>query len=203
MQIRLEQEKDYLKVENLVRDSFWNVYRPGAYEHFIVHKLRNDESFMGNLAYVIECDEKIVGHINYSEGEIRYENNIAPAVVLGPVAIDKNYQNQGLGSKLISCTLEMAQDNNIPFVFVVGDEDYYSRFGFESASKYDFYLDGTELSEENPFFMIRIFDENEVNDDLGIFHNPEVFDVDENEVDEFDKQFEYKEKLVKEGQLGV
>ena len=78
-----------------------------------------------------------------------------------------------------------------------------SRFGFRSASKYNIYLEGTELCEENPFFMIRIFDESKLRKDLGIFHNPEVFNVDEKEVDEFDRQFEYKEKLVKEGQLGV
>ena len=203
MKIRLENENDYLEAENLVRDSFWNVYRPGAYEYFIVHNLRDDESFMGNLAYVIEEDEKIIGYINYSEGEIRYENDIEPAVILGPVAIAKNCQNQGLGSELINCTLKIAQDDGIPYVFVVGDENYYSRFGFQSASKYNLYLDGTDLSEENPFFMIKIFDEDKVKKDLGIFRIPEVFNVDEREVDEFDKQFEYKEKLIKEGQLGV
>jgi hypothetical protein len=203
MKIRLENENDYLEVENLVRNSFWNVYRPGAYEHFIVHNLRDDESFIGNLAYVIEDNDKIIGHINYSEGEIRYENDIEPAVILGPVAIDKDCQNKGLGSELINCTLKIAQDDGIPHVFVVGDENYYSRFGFQSASKYNLYLDGTDLSEENPFFMIKIFDEDKVKKDLGIFSIPEVFNVDEREVDEFDKQFEYKEKLIKEGQLGV
>ncbi len=108
-----------------------------------------------------------------------------------------------MGSKLINYTLEIVQNDDIPFVFVVGDENYYSRFGFKSASKYNIYLEGTEISEENPFFMIRIFDESKLRKDLGIFHNPEVFNVDEKEVDEFDRQFEYKEKLIKEGQLGV
>ena len=64
MKISLETENDYLEVENLVRNSFWNVYRPGAFEHYIVHHLRNDESFINDFAYVIECDCKIRGHIN-------------------------------------------------------------------------------------------------------------------------------------------
>ena len=203
MKIRLELEKDYFKVENLVRDSFWNVYRPGAYEHFIVHNLRNDESFMDNMAYVIEEGDEIIGHINYSQGKICFENECKPAVVLGPIAIDENYQNQGLGSKLIEYTLKIAQNDNIPFVFVVGDENYYERFGFETASKYNVYLNGTDSDEENPFFMIKIFDKSDINFKKAIFYNPEVFDVDERDVDEFDKQFEFKEKLVKEGQLGV
>lgn len=203
MEIRLENEKDYLEVEKIVRNSFWNVYRPGAYEHFIVHNLRNDKSFISNLAYVIEDEGKIIGHISYSNGEIRYENAISNAVMLGPVAIDENYRNRGLGSKLIDFTLKLAQKDNIPFIFVVGDEKYYSRFGFVCASEYGFYLNGTSTDNKNPFFMIKIFDDVKIGNDLGIFHTPEVFDVDECEVDEFDRQFEFKEKLIKEGQLGV
>mgnify|MGYP003498936233 FL=1 len=96
----------------------------------------------------------------------------------------------------------------IPFVFVIGDEDYYSRFGFESASKYNIYLEGTDTEDENPFFMIKILNGNEniikdLDFDKGIFYNPEVFDVDEDMVDEFDKNFEYKEKKVLEGQLDI
>ena len=53
--------------------------------------------------------------------------------------------------------------------------------------------------------MIKIF-ENVLDDedyDKGIFHNPEVFNVDEKDVDEYDKNFEYKEKRVQEGQLEI
>ena len=203
VKIRPENENDYLKVEEMVRDSFWNVYRPGAYEHFIVHNLREDESFLEELAHVIEDDGRIIGHINYSKGKISYEKISIQAVMLGPIAIDRDYQNRGLGSKLINHTLEIAQKDGIPFVLVVGDENYYSRFGFECASRYHLYLEGTDISQENPFFMIRIFDESEVNGQFGIFRNPDVFDVDEMEVDEFDRKFEFREKLVKEGQLGV
>ena len=202
-EIRPENEKDYLEVENLVRNSFWNIYRPGAYEHLIVHNLREDESFISKLAYVIEKDDKIIGHINYSTGKIDYDDSSKPAVILGPLAIDKDFQSQGYGSKLIEYTLDLAKNENIPFVFVVGDEDYYSRFGFESASKYKLYLEGTDIKEENPFFMIKIFNESEITGEMGIFYNPDVFNVDEDEVDEFDRNFDYKEKLVLEGQLGV
>lgn len=201
MQMRLEREDDYLEVEKMVRDSFWNIYRPGAFEHFIVHHLRDDESFIDNMAYVIEKDSKIVAHINYSKGYLLFENQTTDAVVLGPVAVAKDYQNQGLGTQLISYTLDLAKD--YPYVFVIGDENYYERFGFVSASRYNIYLDGTDMEEENPFFMIKVFDEDELSGELAVFHNPDVFDVGVDEVDEFDRQFEYKEKLVLEGQLGV
>ena len=46
MEIRLERRTDFKSVENLIREAFWNIYRPGCYEHFIVHKLRHDMSFI-------------------------------------------------------------------------------------------------------------------------------------------------------------
>ena len=200
MKIRLENENDSWEVENLVRNSFWNVYRPGAFEHYIVHNLRDDESFIRNLAYVIEDNGKIIGHINYSKGFIDYTDEKIDAIVLGPVAIDENYQNKGLGSKLINFTLKLASDN-FPFVFVIGDENYYSRFGFQSASEYNLFLEGTDVNEESPFFMIRLFDEKNLKDKPGIFHNPEVFNINQRDVDEFDKQFEFKQKMILDSQL--
>ena len=199
LKIRLEEEKDYFEVENLVRNSFWNVYRPGAFEHFIVHNLRDDGSFIKDLAYVIEKDGNIIGHINYSVGKL---SNSISAPVLGPIAIDKQHQRKGYGSKLIEFTLKLAKDMGFPFIFVIGDENYYSRFGFESASKYNLFLDGTDTTQENPFFMVKLIEE-QFNNEPVMFHNPDVFMVPEDEVDEFDKQFEPKEKLVLEGQLGV
>ena len=89
----------------------------------------------------------------------------------------------------------------IPFVLVIGDENYYYRFGFESASKYGIFLEGTDTDDECPFFMIRVFDESLLKSELGIFHNPDVFDVNENEVNEFDRRFEPREKLVLDTQL--
>ena len=200
--IRLENPADYLEVENLVRDSFWNVYRPGAFEHYIVHNLRNHESFIKELAYVIEKRKKIIAHINYSAGRICFENgNFQKALVLGPICVDRKWQNQGYGTKLINHSLKIIAEKDIPYVFVIGDENYYKRFGFETASKYKFYLKGTDRSEENPFFMIKIFDEEKIGMEWGIFENPDVFDIDPQDVDEFDRKFEYKEKRIQEGQL--
>lgn len=105
MKIRLENEKDYFKVENLLRDSFQMFYRSGAFEHYIVHNLRKNESSISNMAYVIERDGEIMGNINYSSGLIDYGNESVPAIVFGPVAIHEDFQNKGLGSELIEYTL--------------------------------------------------------------------------------------------------
>lgn len=44
--VRLEKESEYRAVENLVRDSFWNVYRPGAMEHYVLHCFRRNPIFI-------------------------------------------------------------------------------------------------------------------------------------------------------------
>ena len=59
--IRLETSKDHTEVEYLVRESFWNVYRPGCLEHYVLHCLRNDPAFIHELDFVMERDGVIIG----------------------------------------------------------------------------------------------------------------------------------------------
>ena len=54
LNIRLETPQDYAEVEKLVRDSFWNVYRPGCLEHYVLHCMRDCEDFLPKLAFVME-----------------------------------------------------------------------------------------------------------------------------------------------------
>ena len=51
--IRLEQKEEYREVENLVRESFWNVYRPGCLEHYVLNQLRRDPAFVPELDFVM------------------------------------------------------------------------------------------------------------------------------------------------------
>ena len=59
--IRLEEKKDYRAVENLVRESFWNVYKPGCAEHYVIHVLRDDPAFVPELDFVMEQDGRLIG----------------------------------------------------------------------------------------------------------------------------------------------
>ena len=60
--IRPETEKDYRVVEELTREAFWNVYKPGADEHYFVHEMRAHPDFIPELAFVLELDGRIVGN---------------------------------------------------------------------------------------------------------------------------------------------
>ena len=59
--IRLEEKSEYREVENLVRDSFWNVYRPGCLEHYVIHQLRNDPAFVPELDLVMYLNGELIG----------------------------------------------------------------------------------------------------------------------------------------------
>lgn len=65
--IRLERKEEQREVENLVRESFWNVYRPGCLEHYVLHQLRQDKDFIPELDFVMEMDG-ITGVYSTPEG---------------------------------------------------------------------------------------------------------------------------------------
>ena len=61
--IRQERAEDEATVANLVREAFWNVYRPGCLEHYVLHRLRASPNFVRELAFVMEGDGRIIGQI--------------------------------------------------------------------------------------------------------------------------------------------
>lgn len=200
MDIRLERRTDYKEVEFLVRESFWNVYRPGCYEHLIIHNLRHDPSFIPQLDYIIEEDNKIIAQIAYSTNDVCVDGKKTDKVVtLGPVCVHPDYRQKGYASKLIEFTLEKAKQMDIPYVFVVGDEKFYHRFVFEDASKYN--LQFNDIEEDTPFFMIKVLDEEKTGNFNAVYMDNECFKIDENELEAFDKKFPPKKKEKREGQL--
>lgn len=202
MKIRLEEEKDYKEVENLTREAFFNVYRPGCFEHLVIHKLRNDKCFVKELDYVIEEDNKIVANIVYSKGKIKFiDGDIEEVLTFGPVSVLPEYQHKGYAEKLINYTLELSSSLGYPFVLITGNPDYYKKYGFVSASRYNIFYEGNDVFDEAPYFMIKVFSENETSEIEGTYSDPECFNINDSELEEFDKEFPKKKKEVKKGQL--
>ena len=90
MIIRLEDTKDYREVENLTREAFWNVYRPGCTEHYVLNQYRTNPDFIPELDFVMEVDGKIIGHVMFSKAELVLDdgwlknNGIAEATYCPP-----------------------------------------------------------------------------------------------------------------------
>ena len=107
--IRLEEKKDYAKVENLVRETFWNVYRPGCLEHFVLHVLREDPAFVKELDFVMEKDGELIGQNMFMETVIDADDGRRiPVLTMGPIGITPALKRQGYGKKLLDYSLEKA-----------------------------------------------------------------------------------------------
>ena len=86
--IRNEMKEDYRAVENLIRESFWNVYRPGCLEQYVIHKLRDDVDFIPELSFVMELDGKIIGQNMFMRANIKADNGRdIPIMTMGPICI--------------------------------------------------------------------------------------------------------------------
>ena len=84
--IRNETEKDYRAVENLTREAFWNIYKPGADEHYFVHMMRSHPDFIPELAFVAEIDDEIIGSIMYTKSWLEDENGVRKEILsFGPL----------------------------------------------------------------------------------------------------------------------
>ena len=135
--IRVEEERDYLAVESLVRESFWNVYRPGCTEHYVLHHLRSNPDFIPELAFVMEADGKIIGQNVFVKDQITKSNGTAfPILTMGPICIANEYKRKGYGKILLDYSLEKAKALGYGAVCFEGNIDFYGKSGFDFASKF-------------------------------------------------------------------
>lgn len=201
MKLRLEEEKEYLQVENLTREAFWNVYRPGCSEHLVLHKLRKQPSFIKELDYVAAEGDKIVGAIAYSR--MFYKGEMCKEVIsFGPISVHPDSQKQGIGRRLIQETLVKAKELGAKAVLITGDTDYYHPLGFVSASNYQIYLPGMKEGEEAAFFMAKELEEGYLTKHPGTYTFDPCFEVNEQELEAFDERFPSKVKReIREGDL--
>jgi predicted N-acetyltransferase YhbS len=134
--IRQETEQDHRAVEELTREAFWNVYKPGADEHYYVHMMRRHPDFIPELALVLEKDGEIVGNIMYTKAWLKdSEGNRKEILSFGPLCVAPKYQRQKLGKLLIKHSFDLARkmgyDVNINF----GNPANYVSSGFVSCKR--------------------------------------------------------------------
>ena len=154
MKIRLEQPSDYREVENLTREAFWNVYRPGCYEHFVLNQFRSNPGFIPELDLVMEEDDKIMGHIMFSKAELVLDDGTrCDSWTFGPISIHPDYKRKGYGLKLLNYALEKAREMGIGFLCMEGNIDFYKHAGFGLASKMGIHYHAESRDAEVPYFL--------------------------------------------------
>lgn len=197
--IRLEEESDYRETENVTREAFWDVYKPGCDEHLLAHKLRKTAAFVKELDYVACHNGRIIGNIMFSKARVVDSHNAQFEVLcLGPVCVLPEYQGKGIGKLLITETIHRARELGYPGIFLMGNPAYYSKFGFVDARAFHIQ---TSTGGNFDYFMGLELSENSLKGITGRCFEDDVFVIDENELAEFEKQFPEKEKHITDTQL--
>lgn len=200
--IRVEEKRDFRTVENLVRESFWNVYRPGCTEHYVLHLLRENPDFISELSFVMEINGKIMGQNAFFKAQIAKDGGgVLPILTMGPICIANEYKRKGYGKILLDYSLEKALQMGFGAVCFEGNIDFYGKSGFSVASKFAIRY-GEEL--EADFFLCKELKSGYLNGCSGNYVTPKVYFVAEENpsaFEEFDSTFPKKEKLKLPGQI--
>ena len=204
--IRQESPEEHHKVENLIRESFWNVYRPGCLEHYVMHCLRKDKDFIPELNFVmtVECNgkEMLIGQAMCMKAQLTLDNgDILPIMTLGPISIHPDYKRQGYGKALLDYTLEKATEMGFGAICFEGNIDFYGKSGFTFASTYGIRYHGLPEGEDASFFLCKELKKGYLDGVKGEYATPQGYFVDESEAEEFDKLFPAKQKQKLPGQL--
>lgn len=200
--IRLEKKEERHEVENLVRESFWNVYRSGCLEHFVLHELRNDADFVPQLDLVMLLDGRIIGQNVFMRAVIKSDSGEdLPIMTMGPICIAPEFKRQGYGKILLDYSLERAKEMGCGAVCFEGSIGFYGKSGFTYASKYGIRYHGLPEGADQSFFLCKELAAGYLEGVTGEYSTPAGYFVDEAAAEEFDKQFPPKEKLKLDGQI--
>ena len=200
--IRLEIKEERRETEHLVREAFWNVYRPGCLEHYVLNQLREDVAFVPELNFVMEKDGKLIGQNIFMRASIKADNGRdIPIMTMGPICIAPELKRQGYGKILLDYSLEKAAGLGCGAVCFEGNIAFYGKSGFKYASEYGIRYHGLPEGEDASFFLCKELIPGYLDGITGEYATPRGYFVDEAEAEEFDKSFPYKEKKKLPGQL--
>ncbi len=193
--IRVEEEKDRRRCEELARDAFWDLYIPGAVEHALVHQMRGHHDMIADLSLVIEVDGQVEGAIYYTKSSIlQADGTRIDAATFGPVFINPSLHRQGLGRILITSSLEKAIELGIKRVLILGFPYHYRPYGFIGAKKY-----GISMSDGNFYTGLQALEleEGALKDCVGVAEFSSVYDeFNTEEAELFDVTFPARQKNI-------
>ena len=194
--IRLENKNDRRAVEELVRDSFWNVYRPGCSEHYVLHLLRDDPAFVKELDFVMEMDGRIIGQNIFVRTIIKADDGRdIPVLTMGPICIANDLKRKGYGKILLDHSLQKAKEMGFGAVLFEGNIAFYGKSGFDYSRSFGIRYHDMPEDADQSFFLCKELIHGYLDDVTGVYMTPQSYYVEDSDVEEFDKSFPYKEKL--------
>jgi predicted N-acetyltransferase YhbS len=183
---------DFLMTENITRETFWNLFKPGCDEHLVLHNLRKSNCYISSLDLVVLSENIIVGHIIVTIAKVvNTQNKEHKVLCVGPISVLPEFQKKGIGTKLLNETIAIANELGYSAMILFGHPDYYHRFGFVNAQ--NFGITTKEGMNFEPFMVLELYP-NALATVRGKFYEDKVFQTKEEELIEFEKLFSKKEK---------
>ena len=200
--IRLENKNDHREVENLVRESFWNVYRPGCSEHFVLHVLRDDPAFIRELDFIMEKDGVVIGQNMFMKTVIEADDgSVVDVLTMGPICITPELKRKGYGKMLLDYSIGRAAELGYGAVLFEGNIDFYGKSGFDYASRFGIRYHDLPEDADASFFLCKELIPGYLDGITGVYQTPPGYYVDDADVEDFDKGFPPKVKLKLPGQI--
>ncbi len=200
--IRPETNNDHRPVEELIRRAFWNVYRPGCSEHYVMHRLRDDPAFVKELDFVMERGGSLIGQNMFMRTVIRSDDGRDIGVLtMGPVCIAPELQRKGYGKALLDFSLEKAAEMGFGAVLFEGNIGFYGKSGFDYASLFGIRYHDLPEGADTSFFLCKELIPGFLDGITGVYLTPQGYYVDDADAERFDESFPPREKLKLPGQL--
>lgn len=131
IQVRKALEPDRQSISNIVIAAFGS--GQGNEITDLVTELLADPSARPWLSLVATTDDNVVGHILFTNARIRRAERSVSSAILAPLSVHPDWQNQGIGGRLVKEGLTQLKEAGVELVFVLGHPGYYSRYGFSAA----------------------------------------------------------------------
>lgn len=200
--IRNEKPEERRAVENLIRESFWNVYRPGCLEHYVMHVLRDDPAFVRELNFIMYKDGELIGQNMFMKTKIdRDGGGETEVLTMGPICITPHLKRKGYGKILLDYSLQEAKKLGYGAVLFEGNIGFYGKSGFTYAREFGIRYHDLPQKADDSFFLAKELIPDYLKDVTGVYQTPQGYYVDESEAEKFDAEFPKKEKLKLPGQL--
>lgn len=202
MVIRGERREEYRQVEELVRESFWDVYRPGCWEHYVLHVLREQADYVPELSLVAEKDGELIGQIAFVRTTLTADDGRRiPLMTMGPLCIAPAYKRQGYGKRLLEEALRRAAALGCGALCFEGDIAFYGKSGFTYASSFGLRYHGLPEGADSSFFLCKELIPGYLTGVTGEYATPAAYLVEEKDVEAFDTAFPPKKKHRLPGQI--
>ncbi len=173
VEIRRETPEDWYAVERMTQQSFWNKHTRGCNEHYLVHKLWQDQDYLPSISRIACKDGEVIGCIMYSRAYVQDGDKRHDIVTFGPLCVTPKWQGTGVGEMLLKETMKLTAEAGYPGIVIFGEPDYYPQIGFKTCDH--FQITTRDGKNFDAFMGIELI-EGGMQEIKGKFYEAEVFE---------------------------